>query len=137
MLRGGPIVRLLGLEPLRSCARGSKPDALRVSQRLEAAEPLLALRRLEAAAQQLEHLVEDRHTVFVGDRLAAGFRLHEAVADALVVRMLLLPAVLQLLGRSTWSLPAWLERRLPRLAIEAEPSSKPPPSLEPALEPGS
>jgi len=57
--------------------------------------------------------------------------------DALVVRMLLLPAVLQLLGRVTWSLPRWLERRLPRVAIEAEPSSKPRPWLEPALEPGS
>ena len=45
------------------------------------------------------------------------------------------PAVLQLLGRTTWALPGWLERRLPRVAIEAEPSG---PSRsyvpEPALE---
>lgn len=38
--------------------------------------------------------------------------------DAFVVRMLLLPAVLQLLGRATWTLPRPLERRLPRVAIE-------------------
>jgi RND superfamily putative drug exporter len=38
--------------------------------------------------------------------------------DAFVVRMILLPAVLQLLGRRTWALPSRLDRRLPRLAIE-------------------
>jgi RND superfamily putative drug exporter len=42
--------------------------------------------------------------------------------DAVVVRMLLLPAVLQLCGEATWWLPAWLEPRLPHLNIEA-PSS--------------
>jgi putative drug exporter of the RND superfamily len=54
-----------------------------------------------------------------------------------VVRMLLLPAVLQLLGRTTWALPPWLEQRLPRVAIEAEPTPNPRPSLEPAFEAGS
>jgi putative drug exporter of the RND superfamily len=75
-----------------------------------------------------------------GNRVLEMFGLAMATAvflDALVVRMLLLPAVLQLLGRVTWSLPGWLERRLPRVAIEAEPSSSPRPSLEPALEQGS
>jgi RND superfamily putative drug exporter len=75
-----------------------------------------------------------------GNRVLEMFGLAMASAvflDALVVRMLLLPAVLQLLGRVTWSLPRWLERRVPRLAIEAEPSSNPRRSLEPALEPGS
>jgi RND superfamily putative drug exporter len=38
--------------------------------------------------------------------------------DAFVVRSLLLPATLQLLGRRTWWLPDALERRLPHLAIE-------------------
>jgi putative drug exporter of the RND superfamily len=38
--------------------------------------------------------------------------------DALVIRTILLPAVLQLLGRRTWACPSWLQRRLPRLAIE-------------------
>ena len=55
--------------------------------------------------------------------------------DALVVRMLLLPAVLQLLGRTTWALPGWLQRRLPKVAIEAEHSPQSRPSREPALEP--
>ena len=75
-----------------------------------------------------------------GDRVLEMFGLAMASAvllDALVVRMLLLPAVLQLLGRTTWALPRWLERRLPRVAIEAEPTPKPRPSLEPAFEAGS
>jgi putative drug exporter of the RND superfamily len=40
--------------------------------------------------------------------------------DAFVIRMVLLPAVLELLGRRTWAFPRGLDRRLPRLAIEPE-----------------
>jgi RND superfamily putative drug exporter len=48
-----------------------------------------------------------------------GLSLASAVfLDALVVRCLLLPAVLHLVGRRTWSIPAWLDRALPRLNIE-------------------
>ena len=48
-----------------------------------------------------------------------GLSLASAVLlDALVVRCLLLPAVLHLVGERTWSTPAWLERALPRLNIE-------------------
>jgi putative drug exporter of the RND superfamily len=75
-----------------------------------------------------------------GNRVLEMFGLAMASAvflDALVVRMLLLPAVLQLLGPRTWWLPGWLARRLPRVAIDAEPTSTPRPSLEPALEAGS
>jgi len=39
--------------------------------------------------------------------------------DALVVRLLLTPALLTLLGDRTWYFPRSLDRRLPRLAIEA------------------
>ena len=75
-----------------------------------------------------------------GNRVLEMFGLAMAAAvflDALVVRMLLLPAVLQLMGSATWRLPRWLERRLPRVAIEAERSPARHPALEPALEPGS
>ena len=48
-----------------------------------------------------------------------GLALASAVfLDAAVVRCMLLPAVLQIVGRRTWLLPAWLDRRLPRLNIE-------------------
>jgi RND superfamily putative drug exporter len=75
-----------------------------------------------------------------GNRILAMFGLAMASAvllDALVVRMALLPSVLQLLGRTTWWLPGWLDRLLPRVAIDAEPTPTPVvrPPLEPPLEP--
>src|SRR6185312_9617299 len=48
-----------------------------------------------------------------------GFGLAAAVfLDAIVVRCVLLPAVLEILGPRTWWLPAWIDRRLPRIRIE-------------------
>ena len=48
-----------------------------------------------------------------------GFGLAAAVfLDALVVRCVLLPAVLEILGPVTWRLPRWLDARLPRIRIE-------------------
>jgi RND superfamily putative drug exporter len=48
-----------------------------------------------------------------------GFGLAIAVfLDALVVRCVLLPAVLEILGTVTWKLPRWIDARLPRLNIE-------------------
>jgi RND superfamily putative drug exporter len=48
-----------------------------------------------------------------------GLSLASAVfLDAFVVRILLLPSVLELLGRRTWALPRWLGRRLPHLNID-------------------
>ena len=41
------------------------------------------------------------------------------LVDATIVRMVLVPAVMQLLGRANWWLPRWLDRVLPRLAPEA------------------
>ncbi len=48
-----------------------------------------------------------------------GFGLAIAVfLDAVVVRCVLLPAVLELLGPVTWRLPKWLDVRLPQINIE-------------------
>jgi len=48
-----------------------------------------------------------------------GFGLAAAVfLDALVVRCVLLPAVLELLGPATWWLPRWIDARLPHVRIE-------------------
>jgi RND superfamily putative drug exporter len=41
--------------------------------------------------------------------------------DALVIRCLILPAVMHLLGARAWWLPGWLARPLPRVALEATP----------------
>jgi RND superfamily putative drug exporter len=37
------------------------------------------------------------------------------LVDATIVRMVLVPAVMQLLGRANWWIPGWLDRALPRL----------------------
>jgi RND superfamily putative drug exporter len=58
------------------------------------------------------------------ERQIKQFGLSLAVAvflDAFVVRSLLLPAVLELLGRRTWAFPAGLARRLPGPAPEPAP----------------
>ncbi len=48
-----------------------------------------------------------------------GFGLAAAVfLDALVIRCVMLPAVLEILGPATWRLPHWLDMRLPRINIE-------------------
>ncbi|EFF91524.1 conserved hypothetical protein [Streptomyces sp. e14] len=50
-----------------------------------------------------------------------GFGLAIAVFfDAFVVRMAIVPAVLALLGRRAWWLPAWLDRALPNVDVEGE-----------------
>jgi putative drug exporter of the RND superfamily len=62
------------------------------------------------------------------DRIIKEFGLSLASAvflDALVVRCLLLPATLHLIGSITWSLPSWLARLLPRLNIEGALPSAP------------
>jgi RND superfamily putative drug exporter len=38
--------------------------------------------------------------------------------DAIVVRMLLVPAIMHLLGRSAWWLPRWLDRIIPNVDVE-------------------
>jgi RND superfamily putative drug exporter len=58
-----------------------------------------------------------------------GLSLASAVfLDAFVVRCLLLPATLELLGSWTWKFPSRLATRLPRLAIEPEPRTAAEPS---------
>ena len=50
--------------------------------------------------------------------------------DATVVRMLLVPAVMQLLGRANWWLPAWLDRVLPRVQVEGADDHEEPARVE-------
>jgi RND superfamily putative drug exporter len=38
--------------------------------------------------------------------------------DATVVRLVLVPALMQLFGRANWWIPTWLDRRLPRLDVD-------------------
>jgi RND superfamily putative drug exporter len=65
--------------------------------------------------------------------------------DATLVRMVLVPASMSLLGRANWWLPGWLDRMLPHLDLEGnahgsdaaehdEPERQPEPELEPERE---
>ena len=54
--------------------------------------------------------------------------------DATVVRMVLVPATMDLLGDRNWWLPAWLDRLLPHLDIEGE-GALPPPEYLPGRGP--
>lgn len=51
----------------------------------------------------------------IGLGLAVG-----VFADAFLVRMTLVPAVMTLLGKSAWWLPKWLDKSLPNVSIEGE-----------------
>ena len=60
-----------------------------------------------------------------------GFGLAVAVfLDAIVVRCVMLPAVLELLGPSTWRLPRWLDGPLPHINIEGGKIPRALPELE-------
>ena len=62
-------------------------------------------------------LLEDGRIVKVfGTGLAMAVLL-----DATLVRMLLVPATMELLGERNWWLPGWLDRLLPRLNVEGAP----------------
>jgi RND superfamily putative drug exporter len=50
--------------------------------------------------------------------------------DATIVRIVVVPATMALLGRANWWLPRWLDRRLPRVSMEG---ADVPPQPEPVL----
>lgn len=62
----------------------------------------------------------DRTVKMIGLGMAAA-----VVADALIVRTVLVPAVMHMLGRTNWRIPAALDRILPRLALEADAEQAP------------
>lgn len=51
----------------------------------------------------------------IGFGLAAGI-----LVDAFIVRMLIVPAIMGLLGDAAWWLPSWLDKILPHVSIEGE-----------------
>jgi putative drug exporter of the RND superfamily len=88
--------------------------------------------------------------LFEPDRIFKLFGLGLAVAvllDATVVRLLLVPATMELLGDRNWWLPRWLDRILPTIHVEGpaqqlteptldddepDPDPEPDPELQPA-----
>jgi len=78
-------------------------------------------------------LGEDRIIKLFGVGLASA-----VLIDAVVIRTILVPAIMQLFGPRAWWLPAWLDRVLPRIHVEPEEAVPPAhegvhPTPEPAL----
>jgi RND superfamily putative drug exporter len=76
-------------------------------------------------------LENDRVLKLMGIGLATAIFL-----DATVVRMLLVPATMELLGDKNWWLPRWLDRILPNIDVEGHPEPTPTvdePEREPVL----
>jgi len=68
-----------------------------------------------------------------GIGLAAGI-----LVDAIFIRMAIVPSLMMLFGKANWWFPAWLDRLLPRLAVDADdlavhPVDEPGPQPEPEL----
>ena len=75
-------------------------------------------------------LGQDVFTKMFGIGLAAA-----VFIDATVVRMVLVPATMELLGDRNWWLPGWLDRLLPNLRVEGQQITDDDPALPEALVP--
>ncbi|HWC23152.1 MAG TPA: MMPL family transporter [Flexivirga sp.] len=91
-------------------ARASIVDGFRHGARVVAAAATIMISVFAAFMLQSNSLIQ-----------SMGFALAAAVFfDAFVVRMMLIPAVMYLLGDKAWWLPKWLDRILPRVDVEGE-----------------
>lgn len=90
--------------------------------------------RIIAAAAGIMILVFGSFIVSNNETLKEfGFGLAFSVlVDALVIRSLFIPAIMHLIGPANWAMPAWLDRILPNLSIEAE---EQPAAIEPEPDP--
>ncbi len=81
------------------------------------------LRRIEPAGSAAAIIMTSVFAGFVFSHLTMvrpiGFGLAFGVLlDAFVVRMVIVPAAMHLLGKSAWWLPRWLDRLLPDVDVE-------------------
>jgi RND superfamily putative drug exporter len=88
--------------------------------RLSVADGLAATAKVITAAAAIMVVVfgsflleSDRTLKLMGTGLAVAILL-----DATIVRMLLVPATMELLGDRNWWLPGWLDRLLPNIDVE-------------------
>jgi putative drug exporter of the RND superfamily len=44
------------------------------------------------------------------------------LVDATIVRMMLVPSIMEILGPVNWWMPAWMDRSIPRIGIEVTPA---------------
>jgi RND superfamily putative drug exporter len=75
-------------------------------------------------------LGEDRIIKLFGLGLASA-----VLIDAVIIRSVLVPAIMQLFGKSAWWIPAWLDRILPRLHVEPAEGDPAPTGEHPVVAP--
>ncbi len=91
-------------------AREAVVDGFRHSARVVSAAATIMISVFAAFMLQDDPLIQ-----------SIGFALAAAVFfDAFVVRMVLIPSVMYLLGDAAWWLPTWLDRLLPNVDVEGE-----------------
>ena len=64
----------------------------------------------------------------IGDRnlKLVGFALASAIfIDATLVRLILVPSAMELMGKANWWAPEWLAKRLPTIRVDADPDATP------------
>lgn len=91
------------------------------------ADGLAATARVISAAAAIMVVVFGSF-ILESDRIIKLFGVGLATAvflDATVVRLLLVPATMELLGNVNWWLPRWLDRILPRIDVEGHGSEQP------------
>ena len=115
-----------------SCCRGSRRSTTAPSTNATAvADGLAATARVITAAALIMFCVFGAF-VLGDDRALKLFGLGLAIAvliDATVVRMLLVPATMELLGDRNWWMPSWLDRILPKIEVEGQHHIAPVPRL--------
>jgi len=103
-----------------------REDYLRTGNNsLAVANGLAATARVITAAAAIMVTVFLSFVLGIDERAIKLFGLGLAVAifvDATVVRMVLVPATMELLGRANWWFPRWAERIVPRIAVERKPA---------------
>ncbi|MEX2293445.1 MAG: MMPL family transporter [Acidimicrobiales bacterium] len=105
--------------------------------RLSVANGLAATARVISAAAAIMVFVFGSF-ILESDRLLKLSGVGLAVAiflDATIVRMLLVPATMELLGDKNWWLPKWLDRLLPTIDVEGHPDEVDDFAEDPELEP--
>ena len=102
--------------------------------RLMAADEAGTFARLKALRKQLVEPGVAKHRGRIVKLMGVGLAT-AVLLDATVVRMLLVPATMELLGDRNWWLPRWLDRVLPNIDVEGHaPPEEPEPVPEPVLE---
>jgi RND superfamily putative drug exporter len=96
-------------------------DGFRNSARVVTAAATIMIAVFAAFMLQSEPIVQ-----------SMGFALASAIVfDAFIVRLVLIPATLYLLGEKAWWLPKWLDRVLPNVDVEGESLERHPASAGP------